>query len=102
MRAAARAVRKLGARKIATREVPVVWDPRMTAALAGIVSNAASGEALFKRSTFLAESEGVAIATARLLPKLFVGNYIQRICNQYSHHASVAVKVKKVTKKDTD
>jgi PmbA protein len=62
-RAAARAVRKLGARKIATREVPVVWDPRMTAALAGIVSGAASGEALFKRSTFLAESESEAIAS---------------------------------------
>ncbi len=62
-RAAARAVRKLGARKIATREVPVVWDPRMSAALAGIVSGAASGEALFKRATFLAESEGQSVAS---------------------------------------
>jgi PmbA protein len=61
-RAAARAVRKLGARKAATREVPVVWDPRMTAALAGIVSNAASGEALFKRATFLADVEGESVA----------------------------------------
>ncbi len=63
-RAAARAVRKIGARKVSTREVPVVWDPTMTAALAGAISSAASGEALFKRSTFLAESEGQAIATA--------------------------------------
>lgn len=62
-RAAGRAIRKLGARKITTRERPVVWDPRMTAALAGIVSGAASGEALFKRSTFLADFEGAEIAS---------------------------------------
>jgi PmbA protein len=57
-RAAARVIRKLGGRKINTREVPVVWDPAMTAGLLGIVAGAASGEALFKRSTFLADSEG--------------------------------------------
>jgi len=57
-RAASRVVRKLGGRKIHTREAPVVWDPTMTAGLLGIVTGAASGEALFKRSTFLADSEG--------------------------------------------
>ncbi|HYM15546.1 MAG TPA: TldD/PmbA family protein [Dehalococcoidia bacterium] len=57
-RAAARVVRKLGGRKISTREVPVVWDPAMTAGLLGVVAGAASGEALFKRSTFLADVEG--------------------------------------------
>ncbi len=62
-RAAARAVRKIGARKVATREVPVVWDPTITAGLAGTVSNAASGEALFKRSTFLADFEGKPLAS---------------------------------------
>lgn len=62
-RAAERAVRKIGARKISTREVPVVWDPVMTARLAGAVAGAASGEALFKRSTFLADREGMAIAS---------------------------------------
>jgi PmbA protein len=65
-RAAERTVRKLGARKATTREVPVVWDPRMTAALAGVISGAASGEALFKRSTFLAEFEGKEIASPLL------------------------------------
>jgi PmbA protein len=62
-RAAERAVRKLGARKVATREVPVVWDPTMTAALAGVIAGAASGEALFKRSTFLAEKAGQEVAS---------------------------------------
>jgi PmbA protein len=57
-RAAARVVRKLGGRKVPTCEVPVVWDPTMTAGLLGIVASAASGESLFKRSTFLADFEG--------------------------------------------
>jgi PmbA protein len=61
-RAAARAVRKLGAKKMPTREVPVVWDPTMTASLAGTIANAASGESLFKRSTFLADSAGQVVA----------------------------------------
>jgi len=62
-KAAARAVRKIGAKKVETREVPVVWDPMMTAALMRVVSGAASGEALFKRSTFLAGMEGQPIAS---------------------------------------
>jgi PmbA protein len=62
-RAAARAVRKIGARKVNTRQVPVVWDPVTAAGLAGTVAGAASGEALFKRSTFLADREGAAIAS---------------------------------------
>lgn len=62
-RAAARAVRKIGARKVNTREAPVVWDPVSAAGLAGIVSHAASAESLFKRSTFLADREGEEIAS---------------------------------------
>lgn len=61
-RAAARVVRKIGARKVGTREVPVVWEPTMTGALMGVVAGAASGEALFKRSTFLTDFEGQPIA----------------------------------------
>ena len=61
-RAAARTVRKLGAKKVATREVPVVFDPMMAARLARLVAGAASGEALFRHSTFLTESEGETIA----------------------------------------
>jgi len=56
--AASRVVRKLNGRKITTREVPVVWDPTMTAGLLGVVVGAANGESLFKRSTFLADLEG--------------------------------------------
>jgi PmbA protein len=62
-RAAARVVRKIGARKVGTREVPVVWEPTMTGALMGVVAGAASGEALFRRSTFLTDFEGQPIAS---------------------------------------
>lgn len=61
--AAARVVRKLGGRKITTREVPVVWEPTMTAGLLSVIAGAASGEALFKRSTFLADVEGKPAAS---------------------------------------
>jgi PmbA protein len=56
-------VQKLGARKPETREVPVVWDPTMTLALLNVLGGAASGEALFKRSTFLVDREGEAAAS---------------------------------------
>jgi len=62
-RAAARVVRKIGARKVETREVPVVWESTMTGALMGIVAGAASGESLFRRSTFLTDFEGQPIAS---------------------------------------
>jgi PmbA protein len=62
-RAASRVVRKIGARKVETREVPVVWEPTMTGALMGIIAGAASGESLFKRSTFLTDFEGKPIAS---------------------------------------
>ena len=64
--AAARALRQLGAAKGETREAPVVWEPRMAAGLAGIVAQAASGEALYRGSTFLAGREGEAVASPLL------------------------------------
>jgi PmbA protein len=63
-RAAARVIRKLGGRKIKTREVPVVFEPGATGALMGIVAGAVSGEALFKRSTFLTDLEGTDVASS--------------------------------------
>ena len=64
--AAARALRQLGAEKGETHEAPVVWEPRMAAGLASIVAQAASGEALYRGSTFLAGQEGEAVASALL------------------------------------
>ena len=64
--AAARALRQLGAEKGETHEAPVVWEPRMAAGLASIVAQAASGEALYRGSTFLAGQEGEQVASALL------------------------------------
>jgi PmbA protein len=64
--AAARALRQLGASKASTCEVPVVWEPRMAAGLAGIVAGAASGEALYRRATFLADMRQSQVASPLL------------------------------------
>jgi PmbA protein len=62
-RAAQRAVAKLGARKVATTTVPVVWEAPVAHDLLRILSQAASGEALYRRSTFLADLEGRQVAS---------------------------------------
>jgi PmbA protein len=62
-KAAQRAVAKLGARKVATTSVPVVWEAPVAHDLLRILSQAASGEALYRRSTFLADLEGQQVAS---------------------------------------
>lgn len=62
-KAAERAVAQLGPRKAATRQVPVVWENRLAQRLAGIIARAASGEALYRRQTFLVDLEGQPIAS---------------------------------------
>src|SRR5438874_9019504 len=51
--AAARAVRRLGARKVKTVEVPVVFDPETAASLVRSIAGAASGPSLYRRASFL-------------------------------------------------
>jgi PmbA protein len=65
-KAAERAVRKIGARKVPTREVPVVWDPMVSRTLAGLIARAASGELLYRRSSFLLDLEGRQFASPLL------------------------------------
>jgi len=60
--AAARAVRRLGARPVPTCEVPVVFDPEMAASLLGHLAGAVSGDALYKGTSFLLGRLGEAIA----------------------------------------
>ena len=64
--AAARALRQLGASKASTCEAPVVWEPRMAAGLAGTVAGAASGEALYRKATFLADRQETEVASPLL------------------------------------
>lgn len=65
-KAAERAIAKIGARKVATTSVPVVWDATVAHDLLRILSQAVSGEALYRRSTFLAELEGQQVASPLL------------------------------------
>ena len=62
-RAAERALTQLGARQVATREVPVVWENRLAQRAIGIIAHAASGEALYRRQTYLLNREGETIAS---------------------------------------
>ena len=60
--AARRALRRLGARKITTQTVPVVFDPDTASDLLGSVCGAVSGSAIYRGASFLAGKLGEKIA----------------------------------------
>jgi PmbA protein len=62
-KAAQRALRRLGARKIKTCECPIVFDPEMAASLLRSLSSALSGYALYKGASFLVGKLGTKIAS---------------------------------------
>lgn len=64
--AARRAVSQLGARKLSTREAPVVFEPMMAASLLGNLASCITGGALYRKTTFLAERLGEQIASPLL------------------------------------
>jgi len=59
--AARRALSRLGARKMKTRAVPVLFEAPLAASLIGNFVHAASGGALYRKSSFLLDSLGKAI-----------------------------------------
>jgi PmbA protein len=63
LEAARRTVAKLGSRKIPTGEAPVVFSPEAGRGLLGQLAGVMSGGAVWRRSTYLAEREGTAIAS---------------------------------------
>jgi len=62
-KAAERALARLGAKKVPTRQVPVVWENKLAQRLIGFIARAASGEALYRRQTFLMDLEGEKVAS---------------------------------------
>jgi PmbA protein len=60
--AARRALRRLGARKVKTTEVPVIFDPETAASLVRSIAGAASGPSLYRRASFLLDRLGQRIA----------------------------------------
>ncbi len=56
-----RAVRRLGARKVKTAKVPVVYDPRISRGLLGHLAGAISGPAIARGTSFLKDRLGQAV-----------------------------------------
>jgi PmbA protein len=64
--AARRALRRLGARKVPTQQVPVVFDPDMAASLLRSICSAVSGSAIYRSASFLTGRLGQQVATTDL------------------------------------
>lgn len=64
--AARRTARMLGARKVKTQAVPVVFDPLVAASFVGNVAAAANGELVYKKSSVLAGRLGERLAPAHV------------------------------------
>ena len=64
--AAERAVKRMGARSIGTRQTTVVFEPRMATSILGHLISAINGRAILQSRSFLAESNGQII-----LPEFF-------------------------------
>jgi PmbA protein len=60
--AATRALRRLGARKVPTQKVPIVFDPRAARSLLDNIFDAVSGDSIYRRESFLAGKLGEAVA----------------------------------------
>jgi PmbA protein len=65
-KAAERAVRRLGARKVPTQKVPVVFDPRVARSLLQNIFEAVSGESIYRQSSFLTDRLGERIGSELL------------------------------------
>ncbi len=61
--AARRTVAKLGSRKVDTCEVPVVFDPEAGRAIVGMVFSVANGSSFYRKSSYMLEREGQAVAS---------------------------------------
>ncbi len=60
--AARRTLRRLGARRVPTQRVPIVFAPETARTLIGSIFEAASGDAIWRGASFLAGKLGAAIA----------------------------------------
>jgi PmbA protein len=64
--AARRTLRRLGARRVPTQRVPIIFAPEAARTLIGSVFEAASGDAIWRSASFLAGKLGETIAAANL------------------------------------
>jgi PmbA protein len=64
--AARRTVRRLGARRVPTQQVPIVFAPEVARSLIGSIFEAASGDAIWRSASYLAGKLGETIAGPNL------------------------------------
>jgi len=64
--AARRTIRRLGARRVPTQRVPIVFAPEVARSLIGSVFEAASGDAIWRHASFLAGKLGEQIGALTL------------------------------------
>lgn len=64
--AARRVLRRLGARKIATQRVPIVFAPEVARSILGSILSAVNGNAVYRSASFLAGKLGEQVAGANL------------------------------------
>ena len=64
--AAARAIRRLGAVKVETQRVPVIFEPRVARTLLGNLFEAVEGRSIYRQASFLAGKLGEKIADERI------------------------------------
>lgn len=65
-RAAARAVRRLNPRKIATQKAPIIFEPRTARQLLGEICDTVNGGAIYRQASFLAGKLGEKVASEEL------------------------------------
>lgn len=58
-----RTLRQVGARKVPTKKVPVVWEAEIAADFLGNLISAISGNTVYRRSSFLLELEGQKVGS---------------------------------------
>ncbi|MCA9578893.1 MAG: TldD/PmbA family protein [Myxococcales bacterium] len=61
--AARRTLRKLGARKIESAEMPVIFDPDAGRAILGLVASCVNGSSIWRKSSYLAGRLGSTVAS---------------------------------------
>lgn len=64
--AARRTLRRLGARRVPTQQVPIVFAPEVARSLVGTIFEAASGDAIWRHASFLAGKLGQTIAASNV------------------------------------
>ncbi|HEX6880548.1 MAG TPA: metallopeptidase TldD-related protein [Terriglobales bacterium] len=64
--AAERTLRRLGARKVKTAQVPIVFDAQISKALLDHIFEAINGDAVYRKASFLADQIGNKVAGANI------------------------------------